>query len=91
MSNSQSIDAMVKADPQLAWLKQVEARGDVDWRQVNPLSLPGFTLPAEQNGLFRLSGQGGSAQQTTQANIGPQDWTMGSASVSSFCEVILCA
>ncbi|MCU1716343.1 DUF637 domain-containing protein [Pseudomonas sp. 5P_3.1_Bac2] len=31
---SQSIDAMVEADPDLAWLKQVETRGDVDWRQV---------------------------------------------------------
>ena len=34
---SQSIDAMVKADPQLAWLKQAEARGDVDWRQVREI------------------------------------------------------
>ncbi|MFC6693686.1 hemagglutinin repeat-containing protein [Pseudomonas lini] len=31
---SQTIDAMVKADPQLAWLKEAEKRGDVDWRQV---------------------------------------------------------
>ena len=31
---SQSIEAMVKADPQLAWLKDAEKRGDVDWRQV---------------------------------------------------------
>ena len=31
---SQSIDAMVQADPSMAWLKAVEARGDVDWRQV---------------------------------------------------------
>ncbi|AZD80697.1 filamentous hemagglutinin N-terminal domain-containing protein [Pseudomonas chlororaphis] len=56
---------------------------DLAQQQVNPLSLPGFTLPTGQNGLFRLSGQGGSAQQATQANIGPQNWTMGSASVSS--------
>ncbi len=33
-SVSQTIDAMVKADPQLAWLKEAELRGDVDWRQV---------------------------------------------------------
>lgn len=33
-SVSQTIDAMVKADPQLAWLKDAEARGDVDWRRV---------------------------------------------------------
>lgn len=34
---SQSIDAMVKADPQLAWLKDAEQRGDVDWRQVKEI------------------------------------------------------
>ncbi|WP_236277532.1 DUF637 domain-containing protein [Pseudomonas poae] len=34
---SQTIDAMVKADPQLAWLKDAEKRGDVDWRQVKEL------------------------------------------------------
>ncbi len=34
---SQSIDAMVKADPQLAWIKDAQARGDVDWRQVKEI------------------------------------------------------
>ncbi len=34
---SESIDAMVKADPQMAWLKQAEERGDVDWRQVKEI------------------------------------------------------
>ncbi|QHE99007.1 DUF637 domain-containing protein [Pseudomonas cannabina] len=34
---SQTIDTMVKADPQLAWLKAAEQRGDVDWRQVKEL------------------------------------------------------
>ncbi|MBA1291160.1 DUF637 domain-containing protein, partial [Pseudomonas japonica] len=34
---SQAIDAMVKADPQLAWLKDAEKRGDVDWRQVKEI------------------------------------------------------
>ncbi len=33
-SVSQTIDAMVKADPDLAWLKEMEQRGDVDWRRV---------------------------------------------------------
>lgn len=32
-----SIDAMVQADPNLAWLKAAEARGDVDWRQVKEI------------------------------------------------------
>ncbi len=31
---AQTIDVMVQADPQLAWLKDAEKRGDVDWRQV---------------------------------------------------------
>ncbi|WP_259699720.1 two-partner secretion domain-containing protein [Pseudomonas protegens] len=34
---SQSIDAMVKADPQLTWLKEAEKRGDVDWRLVKEI------------------------------------------------------
>ncbi|CZT28705.1 DUF637 domain-containing protein [Pseudomonas cerasi] len=36
-SVSQSIDAMVKADPQLAWIKDAEKRGDIDWRQVKEI------------------------------------------------------
>ncbi len=36
-SVSQTIDAMVKADPQLAWLKEADKRGDVDWRQVREI------------------------------------------------------
>ncbi|MGX5728772.1 DUF637 domain-containing protein [Metapseudomonas otitidis] len=34
---SQTIDAMVAADPQLAWIKAAEQRGDVDWRQVKEI------------------------------------------------------
>ncbi|MEL4168388.1 DUF637 domain-containing protein [Pseudomonas sp. ZS001] len=34
---SQTIDAMVKADPKLAWIKEAERRGDVDWRQVKEI------------------------------------------------------
>ncbi|WP_082061083.1 filamentous hemagglutinin N-terminal domain-containing protein [Pseudomonas sp. MRSN 12121] len=52
-------------------------------QQVNPLSLPGFSLPTGANGLFRLSAQGGAERQATQAATGPQNWTLGSASVSS--------
>ncbi|MGX1172912.1 two-partner secretion domain-containing protein [Pseudomonas sp. R151218B TE3479] len=36
-SVSQTIDAMVKAEPDLAWMKQAEARGDIDWRQVKEI------------------------------------------------------
>lgn len=47
-------------------------------QQVNPLALPGFSLPTGQNGLFRLSGQDSS----TPVASGPQSWTMGGATVS---------
>ncbi|MBB4868245.1 filamentous hemagglutinin [Pseudomonas nitritireducens] len=36
-SVSQAIDAMVQADPSLAWIKEAEARGDVDWRAVKEI------------------------------------------------------
>ncbi len=36
-SVSQTIDAMVEADPQLAWIKEMEQRGDLDWRKVKEL------------------------------------------------------
>jgi filamentous hemagglutinin len=36
-SVQQTIDAMVQADPELAWLKEMEARGDVDWRRVKEI------------------------------------------------------
>ncbi|KIH82807.1 putative large exoprotein involved in heme utilization or adhesion of ShlA/HecA/FhaA family [Pseudomonas batumici] len=52
-------------------------------QQVNPLALPGFSLPTGQNGLFRLSGQGGSVRQASQANLGSQNWSMGGAAVST--------
>jgi filamentous hemagglutinin len=47
---------------------------DLAQQQVNPLALPGFTLPTGDNGLFRLSRKGGSEQ-----TISPiKDWTIGS-------------
>ena len=52
-------------------------------QQVNPLTLPGFNLPSGQNGLFRLSGQAGSATPASQAHAGPLTWNMGSAAVSN--------
>ncbi|WP_259640335.1 hemagglutinin repeat-containing protein [Pseudomonas syringae] len=55
---------------------------DLAQQQVNPLSLPGFSLPTGQNGLFRLSGQTGTAATVAQPVGLPQSWTMGSAAVS---------
>ncbi|WP_420232608.1 filamentous hemagglutinin N-terminal domain-containing protein [Pseudomonas sp. ABY48] len=56
---------------------------DLAQQRIDPLTLPGFAIPEGQNGLFRLSGQGGSAQQATLANAGPQNWSMSSASISA--------
>ncbi|MHA6159948.1 two-partner secretion domain-containing protein [Pseudomonas sichuanensis] len=36
-SVSQIIDSMVEANPNLAWLKEAEKRGDIDWRQVKEI------------------------------------------------------
>lgn len=54
---------------------------DLAQQQVNPVTLSGFSLPTGQNGLFRLSGQGGSTAQASQASA-PQNWTLGGANVS---------
>ncbi|PSL93731.1 hemagglutinin repeat-containing protein [Pseudomonas sp. R9.37] len=50
---------------------------DLAQQQINPLSLPGFTLPTGQGGLFRLSGESASAPAST----GPQGWTLGGGGV----------
>ncbi|MCV4289115.1 DUF637 domain-containing protein [Pseudomonas capsici] len=55
---------------------------DLSQQQVNPLTLPGFSLPTGQNGLFRLSAQTSNSTAATQATGAPQNWTLGSASVS---------
>ncbi|MDY7560905.1 filamentous hemagglutinin N-terminal domain-containing protein [Pseudomonas sp. CCC3.2] len=55
---------------------------DLAQQQVNPLTLPGFSLPTGQNGLFRLSGQGGSTVDASQTSTAPQSWTLGGANVS---------
>ncbi len=55
---------------------------DLAQKQVNPLVLPGFSIPSGSNGLFRLSGTNGSEAQADQAAQGPQNWTVGGASIS---------
>ncbi|MBV4476866.1 two-partner secretion domain-containing protein [Pseudomonas botevensis] len=52
-------------------------------QQVNPLTLPGFSMPTGQNGLFRLSGQDSSATQASLTSSAPQSWTFGGASIAS--------
>lgn len=49
---SQTIDAMVQADPELAWIKDAEARGDVDWRRVKEI---------HDSFKYQSSGLGGGA------------------------------
>ncbi|MEA1030553.1 filamentous hemagglutinin N-terminal domain-containing protein [Pseudomonas sp. N-137] len=56
---------------------------DLAQQQINPLTLPGFSLPTGQNGLFRLSGQGSSNASASPAPAVPQNWTIGNASVSA--------
>ncbi|TBN46950.1 filamentous hemagglutinin [Pseudomonas sp. BGI-2] len=48
---------------------------DLAQQQVNPLTLPGFSLPTGQNGLFRLSDQTGAAQP----QVPGLDWAIGTA------------
>ncbi|WP_439894588.1 two-partner secretion domain-containing protein [Pseudomonas syringae] len=55
---------------------------DLAQQQVNPLALPGFSLPTGQNGLFRLSRQSGDTTSISQATGTPQSWTIGGASIS---------
>ena len=50
-------------------------------QQVNPVALPGFTLPTGKNGLFRLSGQAANDSQMNTGDTGSQNWTFGGASV----------
>ncbi|WP_449122864.1 hemagglutinin repeat-containing protein [Pseudomonas sp. MPG01] len=52
---------------------------DLAQQQVNPLTLPGFSLPVGDNGLFRLSGKGGSEQSSVPA----PSWTIGTLSGES--------
>jgi filamentous hemagglutinin len=72
---SQSIEAMVKADPSLAWLKEAEAQGNVDWRQVK-----------EVHDSFKYSNSGlGPASQMVLAialavAMGPAGLGLGSVS-----------
>ena len=52
---------------------------DLAQQQVNPLALPGFTLPTGDNGLFRLSRKDGSDQTL----VAGRDWTIGTIAGSS--------
>ncbi|WP_153772370.1 filamentous hemagglutinin N-terminal domain-containing protein [Pseudomonas sp. MNR3A] len=54
---------------------------DLAQQQVNPLSLPGFSLPTGQNGLFRLSAQAANQAKASATSSVPTQWQLGSASI----------
>ncbi|WP_034128578.1 filamentous hemagglutinin N-terminal domain-containing protein [Pseudomonas fluorescens] len=49
---------------------------DLAQRQVNPVTLPGFSLPTSQNGLFRLSGQAANAGVAGKADTATGDFSV---------------
>jgi filamentous hemagglutinin len=52
---------------------------DLAQQQVNPLALPGFSLPTGDNGLFRLSRKDGSEQTIVTG----RDWTIGTIAATA--------
>ncbi|WP_341870116.1 filamentous hemagglutinin N-terminal domain-containing protein [Pseudomonas petroselini] len=50
-------------------------------QQVNPVALPGFSLPTAKNGLFRLSGQAANDSQVSSGDSGSQSWSPSGESV----------
>ncbi|MFP6862235.1 DUF637 domain-containing protein [Pseudomonas sp.] len=73
-SVSQTIDAMVKADPELAWLKEMEQRGDVDWRQVKEV---------HDSFKYSHSGLGGPAAMIIAIIVTYLTWGAGSSLVGA--------
>ena len=55
---------------------------DLQQQQVNPLTLPGFSLPQGENGLFRLSGQGAASSAATAAQSVVGDNTLAGSTVT---------
>ncbi|WP_226506893.1 filamentous hemagglutinin N-terminal domain-containing protein, partial [Pseudomonas sp. MWU16-30317] len=51
---------------------------DLAQKAVDPVSLPGFTLPTGQNGLFRLSGTGSSTASSSTAS-----WSLGGTQLTT--------
>ncbi|MGC1333244.1 hypothetical protein [Pseudomonas sp.] len=51
---------------------------DLAQKEVDPLSLPGFSLPTGQNGLFRLSGA-----STTSAPVNTGNWTLSGTNLTT--------
>ena len=56
---------------------------DLAQQQINPLSLPGFSLPSGEHGLFRLSDLAATDTAAKQTDAAPHSWTIGSASIDA--------
>jgi len=54
---------------------------DLQQQQINPLTLPGFTLPQGENGLFRLNGQNAATSAASGAQGATGDNTLAGSSV----------
>ncbi|PWK46013.1 DUF637 domain-containing protein, partial [Pseudomonas sp. OV226] len=75
-SASKVEDTQIGAGPRVQVRINAQLPPDLAQQQVNPTTLPGFSLPTGQNGLFRLSGQDSSTGSTA-----PLSWTLGGASL----------
>ncbi|SEK72732.1 filamentous hemagglutinin [Atopomonas hussainii] len=71
---SQTINAMVSADPDLAWLKDMEQRGDVDWRRVKEI---------HDSYKYSHSGLGGPAMMIIAIIVTYLTWGAGSGLVGA--------
>lgn len=71
---SQTIDAMVQADPNLAWLKDAETRGDVDWQRVQEI---------HDSFKYSSSGLGVGAQLAVAIVVTYLTWGAASAAVGT--------
>ncbi|ROM56643.1 hemagglutinin, partial [Pseudomonas poae] len=56
---------------------------DLAQRQVNPVTLPGFSLPTSQNGLFRLSGQAAKAGAAGKTDTATGDFSVSGRVISA--------
>ena len=77
---AQGTASVAVTDPVKPMVVQLNAQlpPNLAQQEVNPTTLPGFTLPTGQSGLFRLSGQA----STTSTATAP-DWSLSGATLSA--------
>ncbi|MGH8354674.1 MAG: hemagglutinin, partial [Pseudomonas sp.] len=79
---SRVADTSIGKSAQTVVVLNAQLPPDLQQQQVNPLSLPGFSLPQGQNGLFRLSGQTGQNAAASAAQGAVGDRTLGGRSIA---------